>query len=378
MFLIERIISLFTFAFVLMAAYFMLRFTTRKQWKVVLWSYLFLLAIFAFVYQPYKTADLYRLRLYIRYWTGLPWSRIFQYALRHSTPAWVLYSYLIDKLGNTNWLQTITCLWCYGNLLYIVSHEIVRLKLSGRRRSLLLFFIMGVGTLYLETISGIRSMLGLSVVAFCFYRETAENKRIAFHIPLYLFAALVHSGSMIPVIARFLFLFVEYKSRTKRMLILLLVGLLGAFSLYYLGDFVEAAFDKGSLYLTNRSQYSYAWEILIGLIEAAQTIYVLRQFKLRFGHTAVELQYRPAYLTTLIWTVISLVLLPFSYSIFRRYTIFATMTALPLVSATLQREQAVGKRNCNYYRIIWGLSLVIFVLSCIRGDLCGYKFFVLN
>ena len=154
MFLIERIVSLLTYAIALFIAYKLLNKVVRNQWKVILPLYLLVLCIFAFNYKPYVTADLYRLRQYITYWTEKSLPDLFSYALRHSAPGWVLYSYFLNKLGNINWLQTITCLWSFGNVFNIIYHEIERDTLNGKARSQLLLYVMAVGAFFLQTISG--------------------------------------------------------------------------------------------------------------------------------------------------------------------------------------------------------------------------------
>ena len=218
------------------------------------------LCIFAFNYKPYVTADLYRLRQYITYWTEKSLQDLISYALRHSAPEWVFYSYFLNKLGNINWLQTITCLWCFGNVFYIISHEIERNALKGKSRSLPLLYVMAIGAFYLQTISGIRSMLGLSIIALCLYRETIENKSLLSHMLLYLFAALLHSSAMPLVVARFVFLIIQYKSASKKILLSVLVLGLGLFSIYYLRDFINEALNVGQSYLFGEREYTYKLE----------------------------------------------------------------------------------------------------------------------
>ena len=120
MFLVERMISLLTYAFVLFLACQLIGKATKKEYKIVLNVYLIDLCIFAFIYKPYITADLYRLRQYIQSWIYEDWNGVFRYAMEYTnTPAWVMYSYILSKLGNINWLQTITCFWCFKNVFYI-------------------------------------------------------------------------------------------------------------------------------------------------------------------------------------------------------------------------------------------------------------------
>lgn len=360
----------------LFIACMLMRNVVRDQWKGVLFLYLIALCVFAFNYKPYITADLYRLRQYITYWVDKSPSDVLQYALRHSAPSWVLYSYILNKMGNINWLQTVTCFWCFANVFYIISHEITRNNVYGRGKSTALFYVMAIGAFYLQAISGIRSMLGLSIVAFCFYRETVEGKRVTLHIPLYLFAALLHSLAMPLVMARFIFLIIQYKDMGRRIVMAFLVFALGAFSVYYLRDFIDSAFGTGQNYLFGEREYTYFWEILIGVIESIETIYVLRSFRQRYSSTETVNEYRPIRLFCVVWTIISLLSLPFSYAVFRRYTIFSSLLSIPLLIKTIEWEQENTDKRSRFLNTVFGLSLIIFAISGVRGDLCGYKFFV--
>lgn len=379
MFLVERIISLIVYSIALFGAYIMIGKVPRRQYKIILAGYLIMLAVLAFNYKPYVTADLYRLRQYIEYWTFLDFKEVVQYALQRGTAAWVLYSYIIARLGNINFLQTITCLWAFGNVFYIVAKEIDAHQLRGEYRRDLLFYVMAVGAFYLQTISGIRSMLGFSIVAFCFYRETIEKKKMIGHLCLWLFAALLHSAAMILVISRFLFLLIQSRGSKNRIKIGFILVVLTVFASKYLETFLTGSIEYGIAYLSNPNEYTYAWEVIIGLLETCQTVYLLNAFH-RMGALSGHIQirqahgYRSVYLFALIWTVISVISLPFSYSIFRRYTIFCTIISTPLLAVLFQKLQR-GERGALRLRAFFILSLLIYGLSVTRGDLCGYKFF---
>ena len=85
MFLTERIVSLLTYALALMVIYYLIGNVARKQYKAVLLFYVLILAIFAFNYKPYITADLYRLREYVEYWIHKDWTGVVKYALKSTT-----------------------------------------------------------------------------------------------------------------------------------------------------------------------------------------------------------------------------------------------------------------------------------------------------
>lgn len=375
MFLTERTTSLLVYAFALFLAYILIAKVVRKQHKAVLLLYLIALAIFAFNYKPYITADLYRLREYIEYWIHKDLSGMLKYAMGSSTPSWVLYSYVLSRFGNINWIQTITCLWCFGNVFYIIGREIERLEIQGPFRSMLLFYVMGVGAFYLQTISGIRSMLGISIVAFCLYRETVENKKVVWHLPLWIFAALLHTSTMVLVISRFLFLLIQSQGAAKKFLMGIVVLAGALFSFKYMGSFIRGSFEYGKGYLTDSKEYTYVWEQIIGIIETIETVYVLRAFHrtILCAPDRKMSSKKSLYLFTLIWTAISVIALPFSYAIFRRYTMLCTITSIPLVSELFKNDKAD-----KYRRALFCFSFIIFALSGVRGDLCGYKFFVLG
>lgn len=173
-----------------------------------------------------------------------------------------------------------------------------------------------------------------------------------------------------------MFLVIQYKEPTKKILMSILVLALGAFSLYYLRDYISGSFEYGQRYLLNRNEYTYIWEIIIGLFETFQTGYVLYQFRRRFRYTEGMDSYLAVWKFCVLWTVISIIALPFSYSIFRRYTIFCTLIAVPLVGKLIEDEQE-SEVKTPMLRTLWMLSFIIFAISGVRGDLCGYKFFVL-
>ena len=132
--------------------------------------------------------------------------------------------------------------------------------------------------------------------------------------------------------------------------------------------------------MNNTKEYTYIWEIVIGLIETFETLYVLNKYRRKLvdsGSEAEEYRLKNLYLFTLIWTIVSVISLPFSYAVFRRYTMLCTVTSIPLVAFLFGAdiEKSESKRT---FRFLFGVSFLIFALSGVRGDLCGYKFFVLG
>ncbi len=377
MFLTERFVSLSVYAAALFAACRLMKYAKKDQYRGVLACYLAVLCVFAFMYKPYITADLYRLRTYISYWIHMPFKKALQYALKHSNQSWTLYSYFVSKLPDENWLQTVSCFWTFGNLFCIVGGVIKSSGLKREDRSLALFWIMSVGAIFLQTISGIRTMLGFSLVAFCFYRETAEGKSMVRHLPLYAVAALFHSASVVLVVSRILFVLIESGSLRKRVLAIGAAVLGAGVAALYLRGNLKTIIRAVRFYLFGGNEYTYYWEIMIGLLEMARIIIVLYEYRKMAGGLGRKDGRSAAWKFTAIWAAVSLAALPFSYTVFRRYTMFCTMTGLSIMGVTLEKERGRGGGN-RLAGALWAISLAIFLISLVRGDICGYKFFVLH
>lgn len=379
MFIFERLISLgFFFLAILIACYLMSR-IKGKQYRVILALYLLVLTGFAWCYEPYITADLYRLRQYVEAWINLSFEGAFDYACHTTTPSWILFSYFTNQIGNQNWMQSIACLWCYGNIFIVLSKVIDRFDLKRTDRGCLLFYIMSVGTLYLQTISGIRTMLGFSIVFLCVYREYFEGKSAIWDLPFYIIAGLFHPAVLVLVGLRFIGLALERKSGIKRILNILFSVIVVEIGLYYAYDYLLVANDKAVDYMTNDAEYTYMWEYLIGCIEIVQILFLCYWWKkgtpsLCNGENWSIHSY---VVMNALFTLGCICFMPLSYAIFRRFTIFATMLSLPILGAFLQRCAIERKRGVLWAR--WAInlmSLIIMFISFARGDLCGYKFFL--
>lgn len=372
MFIIERMISLAAFALAIFVFSFVISKTDVSKQKIVLGLYLAVLCVFAFIYKPYTTADLYRLRIYMEEWIDLPLNQIFSFSISHQSPSWVLFSYFLNKLGNINFIQTFSCLWGFGNIFYIIDHSIKRQNVEGYNKGYLLFFVMAIGAIYLQLISGIRTILGFSVFAFCVFRELYENKKIYWHIPLYIFAALLHPAALIACGIRLIFLIFQQNSKYKRigLFTAVLVGVC-VFS-FYGSNYFFGALLKAISYLKDENEYSYIWETIIGIIELVRNLFILYiLFRLRKQDSLSE--YKHFYVFTLIFVLIGMIFIPFSYAIFRRFTLLGTIMCIGLFALILQNEN-VNKKSITAVNTV---NIILFLLSFARGDICGYKFFVL-
>lgn len=374
MFIFERLISLGFFFLAILIACFLMARVKGKQYKLILFLYLLVLTVFAWSYEPYITADLYRLRQYIEAWIYKPWYEALSMAFHSMTPSWFLFSYVTNQFDNENWMQSIACLWCYGNIFLVLAKIIARFDLQRNDRGFLLFYIMAIGALYLQVISGIRTMLGFSIVYLCVYREYFEQKSIIWNLPLYIIAAFFHNAVLVLVCMRFLVLGVEGKSGIGKVLHIFLTIGICFIGLFYGYDYLLNASDKAVGYMTNDAEYTYLWEYLIGSIEIIQ-ILLLCYFSKKEMHEIYHVKSSYIWMTIL-FCIGCVAFMPLSYAIFRRFTIFATMLSLPILGMFL-KECTLLNQKSFYWERWWIkiLSIIIMFLSFARGDLCGYKFF---
>ena len=62
----------------------------------------------------------------------------------------------------------------------------------------------------------------------------------------------------------------------------------------------------------------------------------------------------------------------YQYSIFHRTITFVSILTMPLICFNLKEYSSK-----KYEETIIGISLLVLILACTRGDLCAYKFFIL-
>ncbi len=68
-----------------------------------------------------------------------------------------------------------------------------------------------------------------------------------------------------------------------------------------------------------------------------------------------------------------------SYSIFHRYGNFSMYIMFPMMAAVLEEEKKKDplSKSSRYESVVMFTSCFMLLLACFRGDLCGFKFFLL-
>jgi hypothetical protein len=230
-------------------------------------------------------------------------------------------------------------------------------------------------------------MLAISLLMFCFYRESMEKKLNLLHVPIYVLAALLHAFAAVLLAARFVLpVFDSKMSAVRKIAYCLLLGIGGILVLYYFSDYVLSVVEKADSYISG-SYYSYVWDYVIGAIAYLLLLSVLRKSK-RYGRDSV-LKYNVFRYYFIACLIVS-ILFCYEFSIFHRTVVYViSIVSVPFVMAIMQgMDDTVTRRTggivrskiantgINYKFVIVSVSLIILALSCIRGSLCSLKFFV--
>lgn len=375
---LESFVGIIIYTVLLILGCYFFKNSVQRQCRGVLIVYLLILCALAFICIPGETSDFYRLRQYILDWVYLSWGDMIKYAFTRVDAMWVLYSYVLYKLGGSSWIPAVTCLIGYGCFFYIISSEVMRLELNSNSKMVAFMYLMGYGTMYISLINGIRNTLGFAVVAYCLYCDTVEHKGFARYIVLYIFAGLIHPAVLVVVLSRVCFLILQCP-RKYRIPLILAILLAGVLALKYCMPLLKQVYVKAMGYI-NANEYEFQGKrlTLLCMTQIVQVIIVLAYFKLvayarmvrddRISTESVN-GYKSLWLFCLIWTIISLVALPISYNIFYRYSSFVMEVSIPLTCACLRTEQGCDVRHTDFPRISLYASVALYIMSITIGSL---------
>ena len=375
MFLFERLISLGTFSILILGTVILISMLRGKQYKAVLVLLWLALTVMGYLFIPDVTMDLYRLHMScINGFCITPWNDAVYTMRNTSTPMWILWAWSIyNFFSDVNFVQMFSWLWGGANIFYIISHTIDNQNIKHFNRGLLFFSVMAIGSFYSGFIIGIRNMLSFSIIIWCFYREVVEHKSVMFHLPFYLFAALMHQAGLALVLIRFVFFVFMYKNILLRIFVSIAVAGCLTYLIVNGNYFVESAVEKAYNYSQDSEEYVYYWSMLIAFINQIQIGVILYNYKRKIG--LAYSNYKQIFYLSLLLLFVSIAALPFSFAIFTRFTLASSLLTVPLLGRMLSSDINLSNRKMKF--ILWGLCIVIFVLSVTRGNMCGYKFFLL-
>ena len=331
------------------------------------------LCIMAFFYIPGQAADLYRWRQLSEPWMDVSFSWFWENRIISSpTPIGNLLIYICQKTGIDGILPMVCALIFFGNAFHILKCESCRENRNADSIAVFLLFAMSSGR-FLEVISGIRCMMAFSIVFRFVYDEIYENRSMLRSIPYYVIAALIHTAS-IPLIGIRLVSTIFDK---KRNTISTVLNAAFAIVVFLIGirageDYIDAGFAKANNYISSDS-YSYRWEYIIVILSMTVIVTTLWKFKKRYSEGFAEEKNGVRFLLILL---IGEIFTFSTYSIFHRFAAVSIFFSAPVVLTFLNLESKSGRYRDRQTIIV--ISLVILFLACARGNLCGYKFFLLN
>lgn len=339
-----------------------------KKWLI---AYAILLGLLGFIYIPPETADLTRLLESYRVWLQLPFDEILARCSTSSTPAQVLYFWVVGQTGLDGALPGVSgflyhllifsCIWDFAQ----------RRDMPQPAVAVAVAFLMSFGS-FLQAISGVRSYLAFAVIARCMYREIACSRPVVLSIPGYLFACLMHPAGMALTIVRLAILIFQKGGGVLRKAgIVAFIAVAVAFASRFGAQYIDSMFDKMTGYFGGEV-YSYVWEYLIHGILLASIAGTLYSGRSLFAEDDAE---RNLALGVGVTAFIAVAFAPIEYSVFLRFSGFSACLCAPLVMRLLKQRYEDGDANYRSWLLV-AICAMAFI-ACARGDLSGYKFMVL-
>ena len=388
MLLLERLFGVGLYSLLLVFVCIALVGRSSKNIKRILFVYSILLSVMAYFYVPYETADLYRIYGYIESFQKYSFDAFIDLQMANSQLGLsnILY-WLISRTGIPQLLPAIVSFICYNCIFYIIHKTSEKNDISGKNVAITLFFYMSLGT-YIFVISGIRSMLGICLLAFCFFRESAQKKFNILHIPLYAIAVFIHLFSALLVAVRFVIPIFDTKTTVLRKIIyIIFLGAGSAFVFSYLRSLVSDIVDKAESYLSG-NLYSYVWDYIIAILTCFVLLSIIIKRKKAELSSSLKLNVSR---TFIIICFIAALCFCYEFSIFHRTTVYLLpIISIPMLMTLLQNTDnntenqnaraprpSLAEMPATYNLAIIAVSTLILLISCARGSLCSLKFFVL-
>ena len=368
MFLFERLAGVGTFAIILVFVCFLISICkNNKSIGIILFLYTIILSIMGFFFVPYITTDLYRIYEYLDYFRTLDFKTFFETYQNSSVVGGYVFYWLISKTGENRLLTAVSAFISFSCIFYLLRKTIKKYNISSKNVAITLFFIMATGVFI--TTTGVRTIMSISLVAFCFFRETVEKKFRLYHILLYVIAAFMHNFTVVIILIRLLIpLFDNTKRIGKKTAYIISLGGIIAFMAFNMKDLLDAVYRRAQGYISGNA-YSYFWGYIIGaLILLAVLISLIQYSKIQKEENKDLNQFK---LYSIVLMVIS-VAFSFEYSIFARTSsILLPIMYAPCFMLSLEKSSDSKRNNM----II--LLVAILVVSFLRGEMSAYKFFVL-
>ena len=374
MFLIERLIGVGIYSLLLAVICVLIAFTGIKC-KALLAIYAVILAVMAFFYEPYTTADLYRIIHTMKVYGSMSFSGFAsEFLLTSSSPLPRIVYWILGKIGAYHLVSSISALICYGLFFRIMTSVAEKYSISRANIALTLIFLMS-SSIYISVVGGIRMMVAISLIAFCFFRETVENKRGFLNYLWYVCAALTHNIAFVVIAIRIFVAFFSSKKRiaSKIKMFVIFSAVFASVAVIF-NSFFVGILDKVAYYLFEES-YSDVWEYIIGVLLLCFFVVLCISFR-RIKHKGFD-EVIPITTGAVLGSVIAVAFVNIFSFFYRLIGHIVPILAIPTLMITLEySEEKEGRfKKLSFQSIVLVFSILILALSISRGSLSSLKFF---
>lgn len=362
----ERIIGVLTYGLLLLLFALILK-KDNSSPKKILFIYTLSLSILAYLYIPNPGYDLERIYLTLsNYYKPMNFSFLLELIGKSFTPTINIFYYFVSKTNYYGLVPFTAALIFYSCVFYIFSDVCNKYKIFGFKRFLFLLFVMSMGT-FLEVIANIRCMTAFSMIAYCIYSESYNNKLILKHLPLYFVAGTMHLAALAMIIVRFV-IYPLQKKKLKVFYAVIPVVVLGMIYVFF-PNYIEQIFFTESYYKENVS-YSYLPELIL---MSTMTIYIVF-IKIIHWKDIISSENETKNINYFALILLAIMLLNIDdYSMFHRIGTLHFLINIPLIGKYISLIEKKGS-----FSIILLVSFIVLFIAGSFGNLCGFKYFIFS
>lgn len=377
MFLVERLIGVGIYSLALIVVCVLIAYT-KISYKSLLRFYAVLLAVMAFFYDPYVTADLYRIIHTMKIYASVSFSSfVKQFLFASSSPLPRVLYWILGRIGAYHLISSISSAICYGILFHMIEVVADKYKISRENIATALLLLMST-SIYISVIGGIRMMIAISLISFCFFRETVEGKRGFWNYFFYACALLTHNMALVFVSVRIFVTFIasDRKLGSKIKILALFFGAL-AVTFFAFRSFFNDILEKIAYYLFDES-YSDTWEYIMGVLILCLFVTLCLHF--RRIHYDDFREVIPISMGAVISAVIALLFFNVFSFFYRFIGHIVPILSIPMLMLTLEHSKVREGRfkHLSFQSVVLVFSILILALSLFRGSLSSLKFFTLG
>ena len=381
MYLGQRLIGVGVYAFCAIITYFFI--PRIKGIRTNLNVYICLLGLMGFFYVPMSGADLSRAYATMHLYGNMSMREVWNVMLSHGSPTSVLYYHIIGRLGNDRLLPCITAVLTYGFIFSIIKSYYKNNEIEKKLVAISLLFFMSRGLL-IATISNIRTMLALSLIAYSIYKVLYEKEDIVKYIVLMIVGALLHNVGLAAVLLFFVYYIIKGTKYRNRLLTLVesLVLVVGIFA--YGKTYILSAINKGKNYLgysQSNTGYFYIWEMVLSLIVILYTFIIIFCYyrnHCKVFYSSEEIEEKEGYSTfvgfVLALSIFSFVSIFIEFNLGQRLSYLLSILDIPLFMMILNSNRYSYQERAKIYNWLLFGSFLLMAIACTRGDLCSLKF----